>query len=148
MQIGIDTNCRDVARQLKRIAESAPRVTRKATIDAMTVLYAGSRGLLSSLIHARAILKVLRRKRSGGKLGRARMVALWKRTSQLLRGEKQHLESGTDGTVTGTIDNATPYALYRHENTRRPAPWRREAVAQYGPTAKEAFRSAIAALSN
>lgn len=146
----IGSNAKEIARQIREDAKRVSPAIRKGTIDGLAILYAGSRGLLSQLIYDVPIPRVRRRKRDPEthKLGRNRFVALWKRTGQLLRGEKSFAPRLEGDDWVGTIDNATPYAAYRHEQHLRPAPWRALTVQRFGGSARDAFLAALDALKS
>lgn len=145
MSIDVSSNAREVAKRLDSLAKSCPVTAKKGLTDATSIFYKGSRGRLSSLIYNQPIPKITR-KRSG------RSVPAWRRTSQLLRGERADY-SNLENFET-TIDNNTPYAAARHALNRRSpvdgktrrAPWRDLTRKADRRAAVAAFRAAFAAL--
>ena len=156
MHLDLTSNLRAFRDALQVKARNAPRVFKKAVIDATTEMFTVSRGLMSALIYNVAIPNVQRwkqRVRSGKRKGKwrkfkqARDVPAWKRTGRLLRGERFYFRgSGLD--LEGIIDNDTPYAVPRHENRKRVARWRADALRIGGPRAVAKFKEAMDALGD
>lgn len=135
MKSELASNAAGVARELEKRAARLVPLTRRAASEATAILLTGSREALQSLIYA----KPIPRRRSG--------KPKWTRSGRLLRGETKTI--GADGgSVVGTIDNATPYAIYRHQlQGRNAAPWREVAVQKHGATARAAFEMALAEIT-
>ncbi|RYX86615.1 hypothetical protein EON83_00085 [bacterium] len=146
MNFSASDNCKEVGAALKKTGANAPKVVAKGTGDGLAVLLDGSRAMMKRLIYERSIPKESRRRRTGGRLGGRRLVALWKRSGALLRGEYSRVVKRAD-TVTGEIDNTQPYAAARHADKERPAQWRTEALKKYQTGARDAFMKDLAALT-
>ena len=148
MRIDVSSNCREFEELMKRRAQEAPQIIKKAIIEATTLVYLSSRSILVEKIYNQPIPTVVRKR--GKDKGRA--VPAWKRTSTLLRQERYYFRnSGAD--LEGLIDNNTPYALARHNLDRasridgktRIARWREDAFKESGQRARDSFREAIRA---
>lgn len=116
---------------LKAQKRRFPLVVQKVLIEVTIEALAASRDNLATMVYAEPIPLVARRSR---KTGRMKKVAAWKRTGQLLAGERMEI-SGPYETV---IYNSMDYAKPRHDlNTPSPidrrvrkAPWRAKTVSQ------------------
>ena len=155
MNITVGENLGDLERAMRDKGRKVPALVRKGVIDATALVYTTSRGLMSQLIYNQPIPRVRRRNRALTKSGRkrpARNVAAWRRSGDLLRGERYYLE-GSGVNTTGTIDNAVPYAKARHDLNRpsrvdgktRRAPWRTVAVRRTTPLVKAIFEQTLRA---
>lgn len=148
MQLDITSNIADFQKLLQQRANDAPKVVRKALIDATTIVYLASRGKLVEQVYNQPIPTVTRKR---GK-NKGQSAKAWKRTSTLLRGERFYFQ-GSGLNLVGIIDNKTPYAFNRHELDRpsridgvtRVARWREDALRESTPRVLEAVRTAIRA---
>lgn len=156
MNLNIITNLPEFRQLMAKRKRLAKTIIRKAVIDATTAVFTISREWMVALIYAIAIplrkrwrARIKSGKRAGKwrKFRKATFKAAWRRTSKLLRSERFYFR-GSGDELTGTIDNDTPYAQARHDNKKRPAPWRDKARAQGAGRAQEIFRGALATLQN
>lgn len=104
-------------------------------MDATVTLFQIDREKLSGLVYDKEETKARRRSRGGG----VKTVKLWRRTSQLLRGERYYFR-GSGADTEGIIDNRVAYAAARHER-KYPAKTQYRTLAGSGKKAVYQWRS-------
>jgi len=109
--IELNANFEETLRDLEKVVHVIEPAARRGIIAATGEALKISRDELSASIYNKPETETMRRSRSSG---RVRKVKLWKRKSNLLRGERAEYPR-PGGKIEGRIHNNVPYAEDRHE---------------------------------